>query len=169
LQEREALADLRQDVAGDELVAVSTDGELLEMPRGMIDRQPCEVGDWGVLKTHGTGLVIEAGTVAGRAFHKLLVLHPLDLAIGVHLGLEHGFVARGIEVKSMLRHHPVTAALRAPAMRRVEREEPRIEFFEGFVAARATRFGGQEDELLVRRKELQHALADIESPRDCCW
>jgi hypothetical protein len=120
LQEGQALSDLRQDIARDQAVAISADLEFFEMLRGMLDRQACQVRQRRTLEAHRASFRVEARAVASRTLHQFLVLHPLDLAIRIHLRLQHGLVARSIEMMAMLRHHAVAAALRAPAMRRIE-------------------------------------------------
>ena len=91
-----------------------------------------------------------------------VVVHALDGAVGVDLGVEHGIEARGVEVAAAFRDPAVAAAFGAPAVGRVEGEEAGVEFLEGLVAGRAAGLGGEEDELLVGGEEFEEALADVE-------
>ena len=60
----------------------------------------------------------------------------------------------------------VATAFLAPAVRGVEGEQARVEFFEGLVAGRATGFGGEKGEFFVGGEELDEAFADFEGALD---
>ena len=63
-------------------------------------------------------------------------------------------------------HAAVSPAPGAPAVGRVEGKQPGIEVFEGLVATRAARLGGEQDEFFVGGKELEQALADFKGAGD---
>ena len=46
LEERKALADLREDVAGDELIALGREFQFLEMGGGFVDGEGGNIGYW---------------------------------------------------------------------------------------------------------------------------
>src|SRR5690606_35560819 len=116
LEERESQANFRQDVAGDELLAVPGYLQTGEMTGGIIDRRPRQTGEGSTVQTDRPGFRVETGTVAVGAFDELLFLHPANLAVGVHFRLQHRLVSGRVEMEPGLRHHPVAAATGAPAV-----------------------------------------------------
>jgi hypothetical protein len=105
--------------------------------------------------------------VAGGALDEFLVIHAFEGAVGVDFRFEHGVETRGVEVLgAALRDSSVAAAVRTPAVRGVEGKQARIELLEGLVATRATRMGGEEDELFAGGVELEDAFADFERSGD---
>ena len=54
------------------------------------------------------------------------------------------------------------AAFFARAVRRIEREQPRIEFLEGAAATRATHLRAHDGESMLRVEQMRRAAADIE-------
>jgi len=104
--------------------------------------------------------------VAGGALDEFLVIHAFEGAVGVDFRFEHGVETRGIEVESALGDATVATAVLAPTVGGVEGKEAGIEFLEGLIAARATRMGGEEDELFVGGEKLEDAFADFECAGD---
>ena len=74
LEEREPLADLRQDIAGDERLAVATETQLLEMFRRVIDAEPREFAHRNALQMHGRSVGIQSRAFASGALDEFLVV-----------------------------------------------------------------------------------------------
>ncbi len=118
------------------------------------------------MEAHGGGGWVEAGAVAGGAHDEFGVFHALDGAVGIEFGFEHGVEAGGVEMVAAFGDAAVAAALRAPAVGRVEGEQPGVEIFEGLVAGGAVRLGGKEDELIAGGEEFDQPFADGEGVFD---
>src|SRR6185369_55343 len=127
------LLDLGQDILRDDLVPRGK-AQSLEPGQRVLRCQRHDLRDRPALYTHMPGDRIEPRTPAAGARLGLLRIEPLVLAFAIEFDFQRRFQS-GIDPRYP--HFAESVALFAPAMRRVEREQPWIELFERLPAAGA--------------------------------
>src|SRR5262249_9608484 len=129
--------DFAHDIASNVTFA-SVEIELRNEARGGTDGEPSQLGDRAAAKTHGERLAIEPCAVAIRTGF-----------LGTFVPLVPPYLVAGLLFVESAQLQPRAVARRAPAVLRVEREQPRVEFGVAAVALRARALGREDRDASV--------------------
>ena len=158
----QALNDLGKDVGGNFLFVSSKPKPLNALERS-IGSESRDAGNCFSMEEDAPSGFVDACSTADRAGTCLAILKNLVAAFLRELSLE-----RRIEVllRIILPHLAEAAAMRAPAVRRVKGEKPRIQRLEGAAALRTIHFRAYDVELPFAVPNASRALANFKRPAD---
>ena len=159
-EEAQALADFRNDVAGN-LGGGAGEFQRVAEGEGGGGRRVGEVRDGGFLDADMGGGFVEARAFANRAGAGFLILESLVAALLVEFGLDGGFeiMVGGAKAFPDLAK---TSAVLAPAVRRVEGKEAGVEGLEGALARGAIHLGAERGGFALGIDEAGGAFAKAE-------
>ena len=155
--EIQPLLDLRKDVLGDGLLLFGK-LEFAQQLQRAADRQLGTFVNRPSEHAHVPRDAIQPRAGANRARLRLAFLQSLVLSFLRDFDLDRRLQLR---IDRRLPHFAEALALLAPAVRGVEREQPRIELLEGFAARRAAHLGAEHGRALLLVHELRRAVADL--------
>ena len=162
LHEAKTLRDFRNEVVRDGLVR-SAKAKLAHQLQCFGRGERGEIIDRLILQAHMPRNRVEARSVTRRARHRFVFIDPFEFAIGRQLIFQNGIT--GVFRAGLFFAVPnlaEPAAFLASAVRRVEREQARIEFFERASAARATHLRAHDGDAMFPIEQVRRAASDIE-------